>query len=205
MLFQKQETELSKRVETPDLEEEVELEEQVDGPIEIVAEVEEEVKEVPMVVEETKQSSSEATPTKKPKNKKNKIKIEEVVEQQPEPVVIMEEQKKATSAAPVNVKKANKKAKNENQETAKPKITSFEDIKNLVVKTPLDDFEIQNIVDSLLSKQTGTASSVQESWVEASKENETKALHRQLAENEALIIEERGKVKSLTEKMALLR
>ena len=204
MLFQKQETELSKRVETPDLEEEVELEEQVDGPIEIVAEVEEEVKEVPMVVEEMKQSSSEATPTKKPKNKKNKIKIEEVVEQQPEPVVIMEEQKKA-AAAPVNVKKANKKAKNENQETAKPKITSFEDIKNLVVKTPLDDFEIQNIVDSLLSKQTGTASSVQESWVEASKENETKALHRQLAENEALIIEERGKVKSLTEKMALLR
>ena len=204
MLFQKQETELSKRVETPDLEEEVELEEQVDGPIEIVAEEEEEVKEVPMVVEEMKQSSSEATPTKKPKNKKNKIKIEEVVEQQPEPVVIMEEQKKA-AAAPVNVKKANKKAKNENQETAKPKITSFEDIKNLVVKTPLDDFEIQNIVDSLLSKQTGTASSVQESWVEASKENETKALHRQLAENEALIIEERGKVKSLTEKMALLR
>ena len=204
MLFQKQETELSKRVETPDLEEEVELEEQVDGPIEIVAEVEEEVKEVPMVVEETKQSSSEATPTKKPKNKKNKIKIEEVVEQQPEPVVIMEEQKKA-AAAPVNVKKANKKAKSDNQETAKPKITSFEDIKNLVVKTPLDDFEIQNIVDSLLSKQTGTASSVQESWVEASKENETKALHRQLAENEALIIEERGKVKSLTEKMALLR
>ena len=204
MLFQKQETELSKRVETPDLEEEVELEEQVDGPIEIVAEVEEEFKEVPMVVEEMKQSSSEATPTKKPKNKKNKIKIEEVVEQQPEPVVIMEEQKKA-AAAPVNVKKANKKAKNENQETAKPKITSFEDIKNLVVKTPLDDFEIQNIVDSLLSKQTGTASSVQESWVEASKENETKALHRQLAENEALIIEERGKVKSLTEKMALLR
>lgn len=204
MLFQKQETELSKRVETPDLEEEVELEEQVDGPIEIVAEVEEEFQEVPMVVEEMKQSSSEATPTKKPKNKKNKIKIEEVVEQQPEPVVIMEEQKKA-AAAPVNVKKANKKAKNENQETAKPKITSFEDIKNLVVKTPLDDFEIQNIVDSLLSKQTGTASSVQESWVEASKENETKALHRQLAENEALIIEERGKVKSLTEKMALLR
>lgn len=204
MLFQKQETELSKRVETPDLEEEVELEEQVDGPIEIVAEEEEEVKEVPMVVEEMKQSSSEATPTKKPKNKKNKIKIEEVVEQQPEPVVIMEEQKKA-AAAPVNVKKANKKAKSDNQETAKPKITSFEDIKNLVVKTPLDDFEIQNIVDSLLSKQTGTASSVQESWVEASKENETKALHRQLAENEALIIEERGKVKSLTEKMALLR
>ena len=196
------ETELPKRVETPDVEEEVEPEDQVDGPEELVeAEIqEEEVKEVP-IQEEMKQSSSEATPTKKPKNKKNKIKIEEVVEQQPEPVVIEEPVKKA---APVNVKKANKKAKADNQEL-KPKITSYEDIKNLVVKTPLDDFEIQNIVDSLLSKQTGTASSVQESWVEASKENETKALHRQLAENEALIIEERGKVKSLTEKMALLR
>ena len=146
MLFQKQPLETEKRVETPDLEEEVEPEEQVDGPIEI--EEEEEVKEVPMVVEETKPSSSEATPTKKPKNKKNKIKIEEVVEQQHEPVVILEEQKKTASAAPVNVKKANKKAKIDNLE--KPKITSFEDIKNLVVKTPLDDFEIQNIVDSLL-------------------------------------------------------
>jgi len=196
------ETELPKRVETPDVEEEVEPEDQVDGPEELVeAEIqEEEVKEVP-IQEEMKQSSSEATPTKKPKNKKNKIKIEEVVEQQPEPVVIEEPVKKA---APVNVKKANKKAKNDNQEI-KPKITSYEDIKNLVVKTPLDDFEIQNIVDSLLSKQTGTASGVQESWVEASKENETKALHRQLADAEALVIEESGKVKSLTEKMALLR
>lgn len=191
------EPEVPKRAETPV--EEPKEEEQVDEPDVAPVPVEEEavVEVAPVVVEEAKQSSSEATPTKKSKGKKNKIKIEEVIEQepvvqeQPEPVVT-----KKPTAPP---KKANKKAKDQEP----PKITSFEDIQNLVVKAPLDDFEIQNIIDSLLSKQTGTG--VQESWVEASKENETKALQRQLADKDALLMEENGKVKSLTEKMALLR
>ena len=140
-----------------------------------------------------KQSSTEATPTKKAK-KKNKIKIEEVVEPQPETIEV--EVKKPSPKA--------KKAKKAKEETPIPKSITFDDIKNLVIKTPLDDLEIQNIVDSLLSKQTGTGP-VQESWVEASKENETKILQRQLADKDALLHDESGKVKSLTEKMALLR
>ena len=146
-------------------------------------------------VEELKQSSTEATPTKKAK-KKNKIKIEEVVEAQPEVIEV--------EVKTVQKPKEPKKAKKPKEEPIIPKSISFDDVKNLVIKTPLDDLEIQTIVDSLLSKQTGTGP-VQESWVEASKENETKILQRQLADKDALLLDESGKVKSLTDKMAMLR
>ena len=75
-----------------------------------------------------------------------------------------------------------------------------------VMKTPLDDLEIQNVIDLLLTRQTGSSSSNYHDWVDASdKKNETKILQGQLAEKEALLAEETAKVKSITDKMAALR
>ena len=87
-----------------------------------------------------------------------------------------------------------------------PKVISSEDLISLVIKTPLDDLEIQNVIDLLLTKQTGSSSSNNHDWIDASEsKNETKNLQRQLAEKDALWNEEMAKVKSISEKMALLR
>ena len=79
------------------------------------------------------------------------------------------------------------------------------DLIPLIMKTPMDDMEIQNVIDLLLTKQIGTSGSVNHDWVEASEKNETKQLQRQLAEKESLLSDEEAKSKSLTERMNVLR
>ena len=75
-----------------------------------------------------------------------------------------------------------------------------------VMKTPLGDLEIQNVIDLLLTRQTGSSSSNYHDWIDASgQKNETKILSNQLAEKDALLAEEMDKVKSITDKMAALR
>ena len=76
------------------------------------------------------------------------------------------------------------------------------------MKTSLDDLEIQNVIDLLLTRQTGSGtSSNYHDWIDASenKNNETKNLQRQLAEKEELLTEEEAKCKSITSKMNELR
>ena len=73
------------------------------------------------------------------------------------------------------------------------------------MKTPMDDMEIQNVIDLLLTKQIGTSAPVNHDWVEASEKNETKQLQRQLAEKETLLADEVAKSKSLTDRMNVLR
>jgi len=185
---------------------------------EVEAEPEEEKLEQPPVVEEVKQqSSAEATP-KKSKKKQNKIKIEEVdaVVEEPAPEVI--EPVEAPEPVPVEVvkkvqqppkKEGKKKQKSNNAKDElilQPK-TTLEDLINLVMKTPLDDLEIQNVIDLLLTRQTGASSSnYHDDWIDASeKKNDTKNLQNQLAEKDTLLQEEMAKVKSITDKMAVLR
>ena len=73
------------------------------------------------------------------------------------------------------------------------------------MKTPMDDMEIQNVIDLLLTKQVGTSGSVNHDWIEASEKNETKQLQKQLAEKETLLVDEEAKTKSLTARMNDLR
>jgi len=211
-----------KRPETPIEEpEEEELEAEVEPEPEVV---EPEVVE-PDVVEEVKQqSSAEATPKatpKKSKKKKNKINIEEVdaaVEEiaapqvieaveVPEPVQVEVVQKKAASQQQQQQpKKENKKKQKTKDELNLQPKTSTEDLIQLVMKTPLGDLEIQNVIDLLLTRQTGSSSSNYHDWIDASgQKNETKILSNQLAEKDALLAEEMDKVKSITDKMAALR
>jgi len=207
-----------KRPETPIEEpEEEELEAEVEPEPEVV---EPEVIE-PDVVEEVKQqSSAEATP-KKSKKKKNKINIEEVdaaVEEiaapqvieaveVPEPVQVEVVQKKtASQQQQQQPKKENKKKQKTKDELNLQPKTSTEDLIQLVMKTPLGDLEIQNVIDLLLTRQTGSSSSNYHDWIDASgQKNETKILSNQLAEKDALLAEEMDKVKSITDKMAALR
>lgn len=105
-------------------------------------------------------------------------------------------------------KKAGKQQVKDDSMILQPKI-SMEDLIQMVMKTPLDDLEIQNVIDLLLTKQTGSSSSGSHyhDWIDASGENknETKILQRQLAEKDALLSDEMAKCKSLIEKMGLLR
>jgi len=205
-----------KRPETP-----IEVVEEEEPEPEIEAEPEEVVKEEPPVVEEVKQeSSAEATPKKS--KKKQKIKIEEVdaaVEETvpevvepvevPEPVpveVVQEPVVQQQQQQPKKESKKNKKSNKPKDELILQPKTSLDDLLQLVMKTPLDDLEIQNVIDLLLTRQTGSSSSNYHDWVDASdKKNETKILQGQLAEKEALLAEETAKVKSITDKMAALR
>ena len=51
------------------------------------------------------------------------------------------------------------------------------------MKTPLGDLEIQNVIDLLLTRQTGSSSSNYHDWIDASgQKNETKILSNQLEE-----------------------
>merc|ERR1712192_31845 len=98
-----------------------------------------------------------------------------------------------------------KKQKTKDELNLQPK-TSTEDLIQLVMKTPLGDLEIRNVIDLLLTRQTGSSSSNYHDWIDASgQKNETKILSNQLAEKDALLAEEMDKVKSITDKMAALR
>merc|ERR1712156_1386560 len=117
-----------------------------------------------------------------------------------EPVVQQQQQQ------PKQQSKKNKKSNKPKDELILQPKTSLDDLLQLVMKTPLDDLEIQNVIDLLLTRQTGSSSSNYHDWVDASdKKNETKILQGQLAEKEALLAEETAKVKSITDKMAALR
>jgi len=207
-----------KRPETPIEEpEEEELEAEVEPEPEVV---EPEVVE-PDVVEEVKQQSSAEVTPKKSKKKKNKINIEEVdaaVEEiaapqvieaveVPEPVQVEVVQKKtAAQQQQQQPKKENKKKQKTKDELNLQPKTSTEDLIQLVMKTPLGDLEIQNVIDLLLTRQTGSSTSNYNDWIDASgQQNETKMLSNQLAEKDALLAEEMDKVKSITDKMAALR
>jgi len=219
-----------KEIEQEEVEKPVEEPKRPETPIEVVeeepepeieAEPEEVVKVEPPVVEEVKQeSSAEATPKKS--KKKQKIKIEEVdaaVEETvpevvepvevPEPVpveVVQEPVVQQQQQQPKKESKKNKKSNKPKDELILQPKTSLDDLLQLVMKTPLDDLEIQNVIDLLLTRQTGSSSSNYHDWVDASdKKNETKILQGQLAEKEALLAEETAKVKSITDKMAALR
>merc|ERR1711981_465590 len=153
-------------------------------------------------------SSAEPTP-KKTKTKKNKIKIEEVEavpEAAPEVEIAPVEETIVVEETVVVEKKQpkNKKKKAKEDVTDKPGETSV-DLIPLIMKTPMDDMEIQNVIDLLLTKQIGTSGSVNHDWIEASEKNETKQLQRQLAEKETLLVDEEVKTKSLTARMNDLR
>lgn len=207
-----------KRPETPIEEPE---EEELEAEVEPEPEVVEPEVIVPDVVEEVKQqSSAEATP-KKSKKKKNKINVggvdaavEEIAAPQvieavevPEPVQVEVVQKKAApQQQQQQPKKENKKKQKTKDELNLQPKTSTEDLIQLVMKTPLGDLEIQNVIDLLLTRQTGSSSSNYHDWIDASgQKNETKILSNQLAEKDALLAEEMDKVKSITDKMAALR
>lgn len=202
LLTFQQKTEEPKRAETP-----VETAKVVEA----IVEKEPEKVEQPEVVEEPKQqSSAEATPKKAKKAAKSKIKIEEVETLdeeviEPAPIEAPAVEKKSQK---VVKKKGPKQQAKEDSMILQPKL-SLEDLIQTVMKTPLDDLEIQNVIDLLLTKQTGSSSSGSHyhDWIDASGENknETKILQRQLAEKDALLSDEMAKCKSLIDKMSLLR
>jgi len=219
-----------KEIEQEEVEKPVEEPKRPETPIEVVeeepepeieAEPEEVVKVEPPVVEEVKQeSSAEATPKKSKKKQKIKIggvgaaveeTVPEVVEpvEVPEPVpveVVQEPVVQQQQQQPKKESKKNKKSNKPKDELILQPKTSLDDLLQLVMKTPLDDLEIQNVIDLLLTRRTGSSSSNYHDWVDASdKKNETKILQGQLAEKEALLAEETAKVKSITDKMAALR
>merc|ERR1712223_2030099 len=202
---------------TPTPTPEPEVEELPEEPIDVV-EVIEAVEQPPPPVPEpeikpqTSSSSAEPTP-KKTKAKKNKIKIEETedvleVDQTPaaavvtEPIVPIEENVVVVEEKKQSKPKKNKKSK----EDANEKLTDANiDLIPMIMKTPMDDMEIQNVIDLLLTKQVGTSGSVNHDWIEASEKNETKQSQKQLAEKETLLVDEEAKTKSLTARMNDLR
>merc|ERR1712001_512358 len=143
------------------------------------------------------------------KAKKNKIKIEETedvleVDQTPaaavvtEPIVPIEE----NVVVAVEEKKSKPKKNKKSKEDANEKLIDTNiDLIPMIMKTPMDDMEIQNVIDLLLTKQVGTSGSVNHDWIEASEKNETKQLQKQLAEKETLLVDEEAKTKSLTARM----
>jgi len=196
-------------VEVPQEEPEIEAEPEV---VEVVE---------PVVVEEVKQeSSAEATPKKSKKKQKIKVGgVDAVVEEttpevveaveipEPAPVEVVQEvvQQQQQQQPKKEGKKKQKSNKPKDELILQPK-NSLDDLLQLVMKTPLDDLEIQNVIDLLLTRQTGSSGSNYHDWTDAGKEkNETKILQGQLAEKDALLAEESAKVKSITDKMAALR
>ncbi len=157
------------------------------------------------IAEDSKQqSSAEATPKKsKGSKKRNKMKIEEVetvTEEAPEVIEAVVEVKKPA-------KKKQKQPQPKDELMIQPK-NSLEDLLQLVIKTPLDDLEIQNVIDLLLTKQTGSSNSNNyHDWIDASdnKQNETKNLQRQLAEKEQELADEMAKCKNFNDKLIEMR
>lgn len=83
---------------------------------------------------------------------------------------------------------------------------------SVVKKTALDDGQVQQLIDILLNKQAGSSSAGAPSteWIEppsakGGAQNETKTLQRALQDKETALEEERVKVKSITERMHVLR
>ncbi len=77
------------------------------------------------------------------------------------------------------------------------------DLVSLAKKTALSDVEIQQVIDILLTKQSGAPPSTSD-WVEpmsSADKSEAKQLQRQLAEKDALLSEEMGKSRAFAERL----
>ncbi|XP_023345415.1 myosin-10, partial [Eurytemora carolleeae] len=97
-----------------------------------------------------------------------------------------------------------KKKKKSGKEKIKKTKSHYEDILEVIRKSPLSDTEAQSVVDILLLKQTGKEENG-EDWIEPGKENESKKQARQLSELQTELEEEKSKSGSLEKKLSLLR
>ncbi|XP_059095012.1 ribosome-binding protein 1-like isoform X2 [Tigriopus californicus] len=157
----------------------------------------------------------------KAKSGSRKIPIEEVADEPPivaaEPAPVVHPTPVVAAApppSPAPVQPApvpGKKEKASVQTSRAPPIGKLQprELISVVKKTALDDGEVQQLIDILLNKQAGSsAGSPATEWIEPTAkgaQNETKNLQRQLVEKETALEDERVKVKSITERMHVLR
>merc|ERR1712106_828445 len=116
--------------------------------------------------------------------------IEEEIELVPEPVKIVK---------PSPTKQKAKKEKAE-AASANPK-----DLLSIIKKTAFNDVEAQNLIDVLLTKQSGDPLNTSEEWIEKGKPTESQKLRQELNETIHVLEEERMKGKSFSDKMTSLR
>jgi len=79
------------------------------------------------------------------------------------------------------------------------------DLLAVIKKTAFSDSEAQQLIDVLLTKQSGENLNNSEEWIEKGKPTESQKLRQQLNELEKLLGEEQMKGKSFQDKMAALR
>merc|ERR1711892_1340236 len=125
-----------------------------------------------------------------PSVKETLIVEEPVVEISPEPVKIVK---------PSPTKQKAKKEKAE-AASANPK-----DLLSIIKKTAFNDVEAQNLIDVLLTKQSGDPLNTSEEWIEKGKPTESQKLRQELNETIHVLEEERMKGKSFSDKMTSLR
>merc|ERR1712106_994935 len=143
-----------------------------------------EVVEAPVVVEKVVEVEKVAAPV---------ALIEDEIEQVPEPV-------KVVKPSPTKQKAKKEKANPTEAASANPK-----DLLSIIKKTAFNDVEAQNLIDVLLTKQSGDPLNTSEEWIEKGKPTESQKLRQELNETIHVLEEERIKGKSFSDKMTSLR
>jgi len=119
--------------------------------------------------------------------------IEEEIELVPEPVKI------------VKPSPTKQKAKKEKHVPAEAASANPKDLLSIIKKTAFNDAEAQNLIDVLLTKQSGDPLNTSEEWIEKGKPTESQKLRQELNETIHVLEEERMKGKSFSDKMTSLR
>jgi len=147
------------------------------------------VEEEPIIVEETE--PAEAAVADNVEAVHEPVVEEEMVEVVAQTIV------EAVKPSPVKQTK-NKKSKAEGGSNPK-------DLLSVIKKTAFNDAEAQEIIDVLLTKQSGDMLNSSEEWIEKGKPSESQKLKLQLGEMEKSLNEEQVKGKSLQDKLTSLR
>jgi len=125
--------------------------------------------------------------------------VEPVVEQEMVEEIVAPAPVVAPKPSPVKQPKT-KKNKGESASGSNPK-----DLLAVIKKTAFSDSEAQQLIDVLLTKQSGELLNNSEEWIEKGKPTESQKLRQQLNEMEKMLEEEQMKGKSFQDKMAALR
>jgi len=133
--------------------------------------------------------------------------LEEKIEEIVEPVVEEEMVEEVVAAPPVvEVKPSTVKQTKSKKSKGESASNNPKDLLTVVKKTAFSDSEAQQLIDVLLTKQSGPADlNNSEEWIEKGKPSESQKLKMQLNEMEKQLEEEQMKGKSFQDKMAALR
>merc|ERR1712123_272336 len=163
--------------------------------------------------EPTPQPTPEPKQAKKEKKKTKKIEIQEVEEvaavekvevAAASPVAAIEEEIELVPE-PVKIVKPSPTKQKAKKEKAEAASANPKDLLSIIKKTAFNDVEAQNLIDVLLTKQSGDPPNTSEEWIEKGKPTESQKLRQELNETIHVLEEERMKGKSFSDKMTSLR